>query len=143
VITKSRTNEFHGTAFEFFRNTDLNANDFFWNRSGGSKFVFNQNQFGGVIGGPIKKDKLFFLASYQQTWQKNGAASLRVSPWFRSRKPTVPIRRHFSRLWARRLSAEPSGRLAVSYQSRRRRGRTMPTEATLFPALLTAASSQV
>jgi len=75
VVTKSGTNGFHGTAFEFFRNTDLNANDFFRNRSGGSKLVLNQNQFGGVIGGPIQKDKLFFFASYQQTWQKNGAAS--------------------------------------------------------------------
>jgi hypothetical protein len=80
VISKSGTNEFHGTAFEFFRNTDLNANDFFRNRSGGSKLVLNQNQFGGVVGGPIKKDKLFFFASYQQTWQKNGAASQGFSP---------------------------------------------------------------
>jgi hypothetical protein len=75
VITKSGTNVLHGTAFEFFRNTDLNANDFFRNRSGGSKLVLNQNQFGGVIGGPIKKDKLFIFSSYQQTWQKNGLAT--------------------------------------------------------------------
>ncbi len=75
VITKSGTNQFHGTAFEFFRNTDLNANDFFRNRQGGSKLVLNQNQFGGVIGGPVKKDKLFFFSSYQQTWQKNGIAT--------------------------------------------------------------------
>ena len=79
VITKSGTNQFHGTAFEFFRNTDLNSNDFFRNRTcgitpalcaatGGDKLVLNQNQFGGVIGGPIKKDKLFFFGSYQQTW---------------------------------------------------------------------------
>ena len=86
VITKSGTNAYHGTGFEFFRNTDLNANDFFRNRtcgltpavcqqSGGNKQVLNQNQFGGVFGGPIKKDKLFFFTSYQQTWQKNGAAA--------------------------------------------------------------------
>ena len=86
VITKSGTNQFHGTAFEFFRNTDLNANDFFRNRTcganptlcasaGGNKLVFNQNQFGGVAGGPIKKDKLFGFGSYQQTWQKNGIAT--------------------------------------------------------------------
>ena len=74
VVTKSGTNALHGTAFEFFRNTELNANDFFRNRSGGSKQVLNQNQFGGVLGGPIKKDKLFYFASYQQTWQKNGIA---------------------------------------------------------------------
>ena len=86
VITKSGTNVFHGTAFEFFRNTVLNANDFFRNRfcglsplqcatAGGNKLVLNQNQYGGVIGGPVKKDKLFFFTSYQQTWQKNGIAS--------------------------------------------------------------------
>ena len=80
MITKSGTNQFHGTAFEFFRNTVLNANDFFRNRTcgfnaaslarqraGGVKLALNQNQFGGVIGGPIKKDKLFFFTSYQQT----------------------------------------------------------------------------
>jgi hypothetical protein len=75
VVTKSGSNSLHGTAFEFFRNTDLNANDFFRNRSGGSKQVLNQNQFGGVLGGPIKKDKLFYFGSYQQTSQKNGVAS--------------------------------------------------------------------
>jgi hypothetical protein len=79
VVTKSGTNQFHGTAFEFFRNTDLNANDFFRKLSppvGGvpndGRQVLNQNQYGGVLGGPVKKDKLFFFVSYQQTWQKNG-----------------------------------------------------------------------
>ncbi len=84
VITKSGTNTLHGSAFEFFRNTALNATDFFRNRGcalapstcpGGAKQILNQNQFGGVLGGPIKKDKLFFFGSYQQTWQKNGAAN--------------------------------------------------------------------
>ena len=74
IITKSGSNSIHGAAFEFFRNTELNANDFFRNRSGGSKQVLNQNQYGGVIGGPIKKDKLFYFGSYQQSWQKNGIA---------------------------------------------------------------------
>ena len=77
VVTKSGTNQFHGTAFEFFRNSDLNANDFFFNRSAanaGKKQVLNQNQFGGTFGGPIKKDKLFFFGSYQGTRQRNGVA---------------------------------------------------------------------
>lgn len=74
VITKSGSNEFHGTAFEFFRNTILNANDWFRNFTGGSRLVLNQNQYGGVLGGPIKKDKLFFFVSYQETGQKSGAA---------------------------------------------------------------------
>ena len=82
VVTKTGTNGFHGTAFEFFRNTVLNANDYFRNSSppvngvpNNTRQVLNQNQYGGVIGGPIKKDKLFFFTSYQQTWQKNGIAT--------------------------------------------------------------------
>jgi hypothetical protein len=84
VVTKSGTNTVHGTAFEFFRNTDMNANDFFRNRTcgltpsacaaTGKELILNANQFGGVVGGPIKKDKLFFFMSYQQTQQKNGIA---------------------------------------------------------------------
>jgi len=78
VVTKSGTNQFHGTAFEFLRDTIFNANDFFYNRnnpaSATTKQILNQNQFGGVFGGPIKKDKLFVFGSYQGTRQKNGLA---------------------------------------------------------------------
>ena len=72
VITKSGTNNFHGSAFEFFRNTALNANDWIRNFQGLSKPVLNSNQFGGTFGGPIKKDKFFMFVSYQETRQKNG-----------------------------------------------------------------------
>jgi len=76
VLTKSGTNNFHGTLFEFFRNEDLNANSFFQNSlGGGNKQVLKQNQFGGTFGGPIKKDKLFFFGSYQGTRQLNGVAA--------------------------------------------------------------------
>lgn len=81
VVTKSGTNEFHGTGFEFFRNTVLNANDFFLKNSElqrgvpNTEGVLNQNQYGGVLGGPVKKDKLFFFVSIQDTWQKNGLAA--------------------------------------------------------------------
>lgn len=80
VDTKSGTNDFHGTAFETFRNTVLNANDFFLKESQASshlnkRAVFNQNQFGGTLGGPIKKNKLFFFFSYRGTRAKNGASS--------------------------------------------------------------------
>ena len=80
VVTKSGTNQFHGTLFEFFRNTALDANDFFNKYSQLSQGqpnkqqVFNQNQFGYSFGGPLKKDKIFFFSSYQQTEQKNGAS---------------------------------------------------------------------
>ncbi|HZP31896.1 MAG TPA: carboxypeptidase-like regulatory domain-containing protein [Candidatus Acidoferrales bacterium] len=83
VITKSGTNDFHGSAFEFFRNTALNANDYFWNASTnttpGSKQTLNQNQFGGTFGGPVKKDKLFFFVAYQETSEKNGIAGFGYS----------------------------------------------------------------
>jgi hypothetical protein len=81
VVTKSGTNAWHGTAFEFVRNAVFDANDFFYNRdtcrldfAGEScpKQVLNQNQYGGVIGGPIKKDKLFIFGSYEGTGQRNG-----------------------------------------------------------------------
>ena len=79
VVTKSGTNQFHGSAFEFFRNEKLNANDFFYNRdslaSRTQKQVLKQNQFGGAIGGPVKKDKIFFFGSYQGTRQRNGVAA--------------------------------------------------------------------
>ena len=83
VVTKSGTNQFHGTAFEFLRDTIFNANDFFYNRnnpaSATTKQVLNQNQFGGVFGGPIRKDKFFIFGSYQGTREKNGLASQGVT----------------------------------------------------------------
>jgi hypothetical protein len=63
VVTKSGTNEFHGDLFEFLRNTDLDARNYFSPTRG----EFDQNQFGATIGGPILKNKLFFFADYQGT----------------------------------------------------------------------------
>jgi Carboxypeptidase regulatory-like domain len=65
VVTKSGTNEWHGNAFEFFRNTDLDAKNFFDGVHGGQRGAYHQNQFGGTFGGPVIKDKLFFFADYQ------------------------------------------------------------------------------
>ncbi len=75
VVTKSGTNNFHGSAFEFFRNRVLNANSWFLNRNNQPKPVLNSNIYGGALGGPVKKDKLFFFVSYQEDDQKNGFAS--------------------------------------------------------------------
>jgi len=61
VLTKSGTNQFHGSVFEYLRNTVFNAND--WG-STLARAPFHRNQFGGTLGGPIKKDKAFFFASY-------------------------------------------------------------------------------
>ena len=75
VVTKSGSNEFHGSAFWFLRNTVLNANDWFANRTNQKRGALNQHQFGGSFGGPVMKDKLFFFASFQETAQKNGLRS--------------------------------------------------------------------
>ncbi|HUO25772.1 MAG TPA: carboxypeptidase-like regulatory domain-containing protein [Candidatus Aquilonibacter sp.] len=68
VTTKSGSNQFHGSLFEFFRNTDLNATRYF----SSSPQKFNLNQFGGSFGGPIKKDKTFFFIDYQAKMQRQG-----------------------------------------------------------------------
>jgi len=70
VSTKSGTNEFHGSAFEFYRDTFMNAKNFFSTKVP----PFHQNQFGGTIGGPIMRNKLFGFFSYQGTRTFNGVA---------------------------------------------------------------------
>ncbi len=90
VITKSGTNAFHGSGFEFFRNTSLNSNDYFRNAAGGSKLELNQSQFGGTFGGPVKKDKLFFFVAYQETAEKNGIAGFGYSVVNLSPIPNMP-----------------------------------------------------
>jgi len=65
VQTKSGTNQLHGSLYEFLRNDKLDANTFFNNRLGAPKPAFRRNEFGGTIGGPIRKDKTFFFGDYQ------------------------------------------------------------------------------
>jgi hypothetical protein len=68
VVTKSGTNAFHGSAFEFLRNTNLDARNYFSPTRGD----FDQNQFGGTVGGPIRRNRLFFFADYQGTRSTQG-----------------------------------------------------------------------
>jgi hypothetical protein len=64
-LTRSGTNSFHGTLFEYFRNSLLDANDWFANYNQLPKPQERQNDFGGVVGGPVIKDKTFFFFSYE------------------------------------------------------------------------------
>jgi len=82
VVTRSGGNEFHGSVFEFFRNDALNANEFFRNRAGQKRGVLKQNQFGFTLGGPVKRDKLFFFGSYQGMRQRNGVGGGGTSSFF-------------------------------------------------------------
>src|SRR6266403_573074 len=76
ITTKSGSNNFHGSLFEFFRNTSLDAKNFF----AVTKDKFNLNQFGGSLGGPIQKDKTFFFADYQATRKRRGVAGNGLVP---------------------------------------------------------------
>jgi hypothetical protein len=75
VVSKGGANALHGNAFEFFRNTALDARGYF----DPTRAAFNQNQFGGTISGPIKRDKLFFFADYQGTRTTEGVSTGNVS----------------------------------------------------------------
>ena len=75
VVTKGGGNVFHGNAFEFFRNTALDARGYF----DPTRSAFKQNQFGGTIGGPIKRDKVFFFGDYQGTRTVQGVSTGDIS----------------------------------------------------------------
>ncbi len=75
VVTKSGGNDFHSSLFEFLRNTDLDARNYFSPTRG----VFQQNQFGGTTGGPVRRDKVFYFADYQGTRQNEGVDTGNIS----------------------------------------------------------------
>lgn len=79
VVTKSGTNELHGRVWEFLRNTNLDAEGFFKPDVGG-KPALHRNQFGGNLGGPIKKDKLFFFIDYEGYRQTQSFTVLNLLP---------------------------------------------------------------
>lgn len=80
LSSKSGNNEFHGSAYEYFRNTVLNANSFFANATGTGKQPFKQNQYGLTGGGPIKKNKMFFFAGWEGFRSRQGANYLATVP---------------------------------------------------------------
>ena len=75
VVSKGGSNAFHGDAFEFFRNTALDARGYF----DPTRSAFKQNQFGGTVGGPIKRDKIFFFVDYQGTQTTQGVSTGNIS----------------------------------------------------------------
>jgi hypothetical protein len=76
AIQKSGTNSFHGVAYEFNRNTDFNASDFFSNRDGSAKPEYIRNQFGGEVDGPIIRNKTFFAFAYDRVDIHQGATQV-------------------------------------------------------------------
>ena len=80
IGTKSGTNQFHGSAYEYFRNTVLDANDWFSNHNGLARPPLHQNQFGVNIGGPIVKNKVFFFFSWEREKLTSGSISTFTLP---------------------------------------------------------------
>lgn len=80
VSIKSGTNELHGDAYEFLRNDKLDGSNFFSNLSGAPKPEFRQNQFGGTLGGPIRKNKLFIFGSFDGTRIRTGTSAISTVP---------------------------------------------------------------
>ena len=104
VVTKAGTNDFHGTGFYSFRNTALNARNFF--DPPGSKTPLQQNQFGGSLGGPILHDKSFFFLDYEGSRLKDGQPEkfLVETPYFRS---TIPAPGSFAAIFLSDFPAPP------------------------------------
>ena len=74
AVTRSGANDFHGAAYEYFRDDALNANNPFLKAAGVRRPTLQRNVFGGLLGGPVKTDRAFFFASYQGTRERNGAS---------------------------------------------------------------------
>lgn len=85
LTTRSGTNDWHGAVFEYFRNTVMDANDWFANRAELPRSAENHNDFGGFFGGPIRKDKTFFFLSYE-------GARLRLPTTLDDQVPSVSAR---------------------------------------------------
>src|SRR5260370_13481867 len=79
IVTKSGTNQLHGTVFEYFRNNALDARNYF-NPRGQPQAPFHNNQFGGALGGPIVKDKTFFFGDYEGQRENVGVVTLACVP---------------------------------------------------------------
>ena len=90
LITKSGTNDFHASLFEYFRNEILDARDYF-NPAPAYKPAYRLNQFGGTLGGPILRKKLFFFTDYEGVRQRSGTVLLAVVPTAAARSTAVPV----------------------------------------------------
>ena len=99
VVTKSGTNKLHGDAFEYVENNSLNAIPFFAT----SATPFKRNQFGGAVGGPIKKDKMFFFADFQRT------PDLQSGPVIASAPDALMYGGDFSELYAPSMGKDDAG----------------------------------
>ena len=91
VVTRSGTNQFHGTLFDYFRNDALDANDWFANSRALQKPPLRQNDFGGVLGGPILKNRTFFFFSYEGLRLRQPQVAITAVPTLTARRSASPL----------------------------------------------------
>ncbi|HTA45983.1 MAG TPA: TonB-dependent receptor [Bryobacteraceae bacterium] len=91
IITKSGSNSFHGTAYEYNRNTDFSANSWFSNRAGVARAPLIRNQYGGSLGGPILKNKLFFFYNWEGRKDRSGQPVSRLVPSSTLQQGDIPV----------------------------------------------------
>src|SRR6266852_4362879 len=115
IVTKSGTNQFHGSAFEYLRNDVLDAADFFTNKQGGKKNPLHRNQYGATLGGPILKDRLFFFLSYEGFRQVAPTdSSTRVPSDAERASVTDPISKSLLQFWPR-ANTTPTAGSVINY----------------------------
>ena len=90
ITTRSGTNQFHGSVFEYFRNDVLDANDWFANNAGNPRAEERQNDFGGIFGGPLDHDKTFFFLSYEGLRLRQPETQVITVPSFKTRAMATP-----------------------------------------------------
>src|SRR5579884_301980 len=122
VVTQSGGNAVHGSLFEFLRNSDLDARNFF---DQGFVPPFRRNQFGGALGGPLKKDKLFLFGNYEGFRQALALTSVSVVPDDQARQGLLPNTNKailpYMALWPAVNGPELGGNVALSYNNPKNR----------------------
>lgn len=116
LVTKAGSNDFHGTAYEYLSNDLLDANNPFLKAAGVPRPLLRRNVFGGVIGGPIRTNRLFFFTSYQGTRERNGASANSLSSGVLI-APGLTDDRSQQRLLATFKPQLPNGTFATSINS--------------------------
>jgi hypothetical protein len=100
IVTKSGTNQFHGSAFEYLRNSNMDAADFFTNKLKAAKNTLHRNQYGATLGGPVRKNKTFFFLSWEGFRQVNPTvSSTRVPTDAERAQVTDPISKAVLKFW--------------------------------------------